>query len=104
MQLKTYNHFIEVKRIIVVNSLRRSFEVLKFSRGYSKIKLSSGKRGPFVALFVNGLHIPGTAEISAVLFLLCRLLSNRRDIWERSGNIMDTSKLIGKSVKHNTDG
>ena len=42
--------------------------MLNFSRGYSKIKVSSGKRGPFVALFVNGLHIPGTAEISAVLF------------------------------------
>ena len=35
---------------------------------------------------------------------ICRLLLDRWNIWERSGDIIDTSKLIGKIVKHVTYG
>ena len=68
------------------------------------MKLSSGKRGPFVALFVNGLRIFGTAEIPAVLFLLRRLLLDRRDIGEKVRRYNGYIQINRKSVKHNTDG
>ena len=74
--------------------------MLNFSCGYSKIKLSSGKIGPFVVLFVYGLRIPGTAEISAVLFLLRRLLLDRRDIGEKVRRYNGYIQISRKSVMH----
>lgn len=44
--------------------------MLKSSRRYSKIVVSSGKRGPYIVLSKLGFCIPETVERSAVLFYL----------------------------------